>query len=1024
VPALSIMKSFRVVVLLLFIFVLDSASQITLNPSPTRVIGQVSTTLSSISPNLVEGREFQAPQNIAVDRSTNPAAIYVSDTGNNRVLGFRSSTGFANGQMADVVIGQPDFLTTVPGGPNFNSTRTTGVTAPEGVAVDASGNLYVIDSGNNRILRFPKPFAQTGTQTPDLVIGQADFSTGTANLGGLSASSLMFLNGSSALAASLTFDAVGNLWVPDAGNNRILRFNANVLGSKPASKPAADLVLGQPGFLTNSAGSPVPPLTSLSAIHSPTGIAFDSSGRLFASESVTGQRGRVMAWFPPFTNGLAASAILGAGSASTANINEFQFSQSPSGLFAVGNQIGVADTYNNRLLLFPPVEQWTSNTFYQAAVAVIGQADFSTGDVNRGAVSAGPATLARPVGVVYLNSELYVADTANHRVIVLPQSGSSFSPATRVLGQTQTDLNTVDLIEGREFYFSGGNGDAGLAVDLSSSVPHLYVADTYNNRILGFNDVRNIQPGAKADIVIGQPDFLHSINNYPSNQPTSSSLSNPTGVVVDSTGNLYVADSGNGRVLRFPSPFANYQPGVPETADLVLGQLSFTSKITDATSQTMGAPYGVAFAGTHGLLVSDLRNNRVLLFAGTSQQLTNGQAASTVFGQPDMNSSSPGSGPNQLNAPRNIATDSDDRLYVADTGNVRVQIFDRAPSAGNGAFAAISLTKNLSSPRGVHVNPTTGDVWVADAGTNSAIRYPQYNQLAAGNTAPNTALSDYVPLAVAEDKWGNVLVADNANRIVIYYPGLSALNGANFLGMNSKPVAFPLAPGLIAALYSTGAPGQFGSTTQAASTVPLPKQLNGIQVLVNNTPAALFAAGPDQINFEVPRNAPQSGAAEILVLEVATGRVLGDTTVAMYSVSPGIFTQAANGIGAAIIVNQDGTLNSQSNYAAQGSIVTIYMTGQGFIDGMPADGEGAPTALRTPYVPTVYVGGANNVPPEDVLYSGLAPTQVGVWQINVRVPVDAITLPTSPTQVLVQANSVPSGGGALGRPVFIYVKRP
>ena len=79
--------------------------------------------------------------------------------------------------------------------------------------MDAKGNLYVIDTGNNRILRFPQPFNQTAGELPDLVIGQPSFTTNTLNQGGLSASSLAFTNSSGAvLLAYLTFDSSGNLW--------------------------------------------------------------------------------------------------------------------------------------------------------------------------------------------------------------------------------------------------------------------------------------------------------------------------------------------------------------------------------------------------------------------------------------------------------------------------------------------------------------------------------------------------------------------------------------------------------------------------------------------------------------------------------------------------------------------------------------------------------------------------------------------------------------------------------------------
>ena len=1025
------MRSFRFAAPFLSIFLLTATAQITLNPTPTRVIGQTSTTLTNVNPNLVEGRELDVPQYVAVDPTSSPAPLYVADTGNNRILGFRTAASFANGQQADIVVGQPDFVTTVTQGPNF-TTRTTGIASPEGMAVDASGNLYVVDAANNRVLRFPQPFNQTATVFPDLSIGQPSFATGTANHGGLSATSLSFTSSTGAtLSASIAFDAGGNLWVADAGNNRILRFNVTALGSSATSGPAADIVLGQPDFVTASTTTPA--LTSLSAIQAPAGLAIDPEGRLFASESVATRRGRVLAWVPPFSSGQSASKTLGVDTSTTAppTVSEFQFQSSPRALFMVGDQLGVADTLDSRLLLFPSFDQWNFTQFYQAATTVIGQTGFSTALANQGAASAGASSLATPVGAYFYNNELYVADTGNNRVVVLPQITSGFGPATRVVGQLQLTLNTVNLIQGREFNFtnSGQTVDGGMAVDFSGAVPHLYISDTYNNRILGFYDLRNIQPGQFADIVIGQPDFLNSISNYPNNQPTANNLSSPTGLTVDTAGNLYVADTGNARVLRFPTPFANFQPGTPvavtENANLLLGQIGFTTRITDATSQTMSSPYGLAFAGNGSLLVSDLGHNRVLMFTGPAQQLKNGQAASVVFGQVDMNSSGGGAGLNQMSVPRGIAIDSDDRLYVADTGNGRVEIFNRVTAASSGPFAALALTTGLTSPRGVNVNLQTGDIWVADPSTGTAVRYPNFNALiGTGNYTPNATLTDFGPFAVTEDNWGNLFLADAANRVLIFYPGLSALNAANYLGQNSTPLAFPLTPGLITALYSTGAAGQFGKTSVSATSVPLPKTLNGIQVLVNNTPAALFYAGTDQINFEVPSNAPQSGGAEILVLETATGRVLGDTTVSMFTVSPGIFTQAANGSGSGVIANQDGTLNSAANAAKAGSVITIYMTGQGFVPGMPADGDISNGILNTPYTPIVYiVGETTPVPPENILYSGLAPTLVGVWQINVKIPADVVSLPSNPTQVVVQVNSLPSGGGGvLNRPVYVNVK--
>src|SRR5262249_9374159 len=102
-------------------------------------------------------------------------------------------------------------------------------------------------------------------------------------------------------------------------------------------------------------------------------------------------------------------------------------------------------------------------------------------------------------------NELFVADSGNHPLLVMPMPGTSLGAATKVLGQDQFNFMSPNLVEGREFQFSsvdtnGTHVDGGIVIDQTSDPPHLYVADTYNNRILGFNDARTIKPGAKADL--------------------------------------------------------------------------------------------------------------------------------------------------------------------------------------------------------------------------------------------------------------------------------------------------------------------------------------------------------------------------------------------------------------------------------------------------------------------------------------------------------------------------------------------
>ena len=287
--------------------------------------------------------------------------------------------------------------------------------------------------------------------------------------------------------------------------------------------------------------------------------------------------------------------------------------------------------------------------------------------------------------------------------------------AQLVAGQDGFDVRAPNLLEGREFDFVGRSSDgstlvdSGIVVDLNSNPPHLYVSDTYNHRVLGYLDVRKVRPGDRADLVIGQADFRRAVVNYPTNdpeRPSQQSLYIPTGLALDPDGNLFVADSGNGRVLQFPKPF-DQPPAqwVYPRANLVLGQSGFNSKVTDPTQSTMSYPYGIAFAGTNGLVVSDTVHNRVLLFRGKPSELTSGQAAGKVLGQTDFRSFQGGTGDDRMFAPRHISTDTDDRLYVADERNNRVLIFDRATDTAT-TRASVVLT-NLNQPRGIFVSHRT-----------------------------------------------------------------------------------------------------------------------------------------------------------------------------------------------------------------------------------------------------------------------------------------------------------------------------
>src|SRR5262249_28918815 len=154
---------------------------------------------------------------------------------------------------ADKVIGQRDFLSVAAKGPG--SDLTSGLNQPAAAAVDTNGNLYVVDAGNNRVVRYPAPFKQTSSLLQiDLILGQVDQNSRQPNQGQQtpSATTLAFSNNNSAFLSGLALDASGNLWVSDAVNNRVLRFPSPVLASGAKNDPPADLVLGQSSFTTNT----------------------------------------------------------------------------------------------------------------------------------------------------------------------------------------------------------------------------------------------------------------------------------------------------------------------------------------------------------------------------------------------------------------------------------------------------------------------------------------------------------------------------------------------------------------------------------------------------------------------------------------------------------------------------------------------------------------------------------------------------------------------------------------------------
>jgi uncharacterized protein (TIGR03437 family) len=385
-----------------------------------------------------------------------------------------------------------------------------------------------------------------------------------------------------------------------------------------------------------------------------------------------------------------------------------------------------------------------------------------------------------------------------------------------------------------------------------------------------------------------------------------------------------------------------------------------------------------------------------------------------------------------FNSPHHIAVDNEARVYVTDTGNSRVMIFDQLPLISNGAHASL-LLGGLSNPRGIFINQLTSELWITDTNSNNAAvkKFPNYGSLILNPNPTFTVQAASNPLAVAQDQFGDLIVADASSRVGFYFPALQAINGASFLPR------YPLAPGLLTSLCApnsncNGGAAMFGSATQSntqlANPYPMPTTLGDVQVLFKATNAPgdpvavpLYFASPTQINFVVPMNAPTSGTADIQVVQASTGRIYAAGQASMNVVSPAVlmFDYTGTTRRAAVVNLPDGTVNDAAHAAPRGSYVSIYATGQGFVAGAPADGV-SPPPMATSFTPRVNINGlyldqytpdTGDTPPQSqwVQFSGLSGFP-GLWQINIWIP-KGVT-PGTQIPVLVLAGSTASSDGS------------
>jgi hypothetical protein len=725
--------------------------------------------LNTSLPFLIDGRVFSA-SDVAVDRSATPNRIYLADVDLNRVLGWSDTARFRAGASADLVLGQQSLVTG-----SFVSTldecpappSPTSFCRPSRVAVDPSGNVYVVDSFNDRVLEFDRPFATD--RTADRVFGQPDFiSRGRSDdeEAGFSRELL-----------DVAADGAGNVWMADpSGSRRLLEFD------NPLTHDTLPDRVIEPAAVEDCDRRHPQDRLCL-----PYELAISPQGDLYVQDAALfGGLTLLRVFRQPLTTDLTPD-----------------FELSPAGFPGLGfdpagNLYFTSGTALNRLPAPAGPGTRFETVFPGTTTDISGRLDVDTS----GNVYTAHYRLAfrESVNFVYAFQPPFQAKPQRLGRIKQPNDGSLFHPSLVAVdrGSFPNHLYAVDATN-KVF---GWRDAAGFA----NGAPADLILDGYG-------------PGRR-----DSGDFCQSISVVVNARRFCVGDSFiQGGMAVDSHGNLWLSDVTNHRVLEFNRPFES--DGV---ADRVLGQKgSFTTNRCNQGGIGAGSlcfPGALAFDGADNLYVADLGNHRVLLFLDPLRRGT----AAKVFGQADFQHGDCNRGlshpaaatlclgheEGDINvyfiAAGGLAVDSRGTLYVADPENVRVLAFRNAPSSsgradavlgqdgrfattlqGTGArrFAGPGFVDNTFGPSGLTVSPA-GDLYVADTPNDRVLVFTDpllddtadrvfgHADFAAGgavqppptyygNVPPPTAARLLRPSDAAIDAAGNLYVADmDYNRVL------------------------------------------------------------------------------------------------------------------------------------------------------------------------------------------------------------------------------------------------------------------
>ena len=633
-------------------------------------------------------------------------------------------------------------------------------------------------------------------------------------------------------------------------NCALLSLCAGLCSAQPqfVTGQAARLVIGQTNFTSQAAGASD---TLLGAVG---GLAFGAN-TLFVADSnflgLTPVNNRVLMFqhtsqaFPAPTAQIPAysgncpvcvgqaNLVVGQPDFLGSNFHTTQVGmRTPTGIATDGHVLAIADTGNNRVLL------WLSlpNSNGQPADIVLGQKDFNS---VQQPIVATASSFRGPQGAWIQNGKLFIADTGNNRILIwnsIPTRNNQ--PADLELGQK--DFVTVEqppptcepppapAAPPPCSILTSTQGTMLDPVSVSSDGIHLFVADTGYNRVLIWNSIPT-QSGKPADVEIGQPDFANTLANnntalcppatitngvatyYPAE--CGKTLSSPSFVSSDGT-RLFVADGGNDRVLIFNQiPTQN----APE-ADVVLGQPDeYASVVTSVSSlfnpllNQSGAavtptPTSLAWDGTN-LYVADPSNRRVLVFTPATPNVPNDGVRNSA----------------------SLETFATDEIDVS--GSIQ---------------SGDTLTVGIAGPAGNNSYTYT----ILNSDSTSTVLAALVNLINAGSGDPNVyasippTLQQLLVTARVPGGAGNgisITITVSTNAMIAALAATPNLTGGELAGT--------LAPGTLATIFGTNLAA---STCNANLTAQLPIDLCNVEVYFDGIRAPLALVCPTQINTQIP----------------------------------------------------------------------------------------------------------------------------------------------------------------------------